>query len=149
MTIRRYVQKCSTYWTYWNVSNSFTHGKTSVKKQLANKLTLLYNISAAVLSRNLIISLGAWNTKSVSGSKWLKIIELVTCILFFLLVLFFFFFFTIMGVFSQVIDLLSLSLSISTSHPAPIISSSQRDSGSYRWVCGCWLSGRRGLHQPP
>ncbi len=34
------------------------------------------------------------------------------------------------------------------SHPAPVFSSSQRDSGSCRWVCECRLSGRRGLHQP-
>lgn len=51
----------------------------------------------------------AWNSKSVSGSKWLKIIELFTCSLP-SFSLFYYFSFTIIAVFSQVMGLLSRSL---------------------------------------
>lgn len=99
------------------------------------------------LRRN-IIQCNAWNSKSVSGSKWLKIIELVTCVLFLLLVCFVIFLSPLWQYFLMWWAYF-LSLSLSPSDQAPVFSSSQRDPGSCRWVCGCRLSGRRGLHQPP
>lgn len=138
--------------TYWKESSltlspnqCFNHRKTWMK-QLVNKLTVRYYFLTAVLSRNIIISLSAWNSKSGSGSKWLKIMKLVTCVLSSLLVCSVIFLSSLWLHFTS--DFLSLSRSISLPHPAPVFSSSQRDPGSCRWVCGCRLSGRRGLHQP-
>ncbi len=138
--------------TYWKESSltlspnqCFNHRKTWMK-QLVNKLTIHYYFLTAVLSRNIIISLSAWNLKSGSGSKLLKIMKLVTCVLFSLLVCSVIFLSSLWLHFTS--DFLSLSLSISLPHPAPVFSSSQRDPGSCRWVYGCRLSGRRGLHQP-
>ncbi len=77
--------------TYWKESSltspkqCFHHRKTWMK-QLVNKLTIRYYFLTAVLSRNIIISLSAWNSKSGSGSKLLKIIKLVTCVISSLLV---------------------------------------------------------------
>ncbi len=102
--------------TYWKESSltlspkqCFNHRKTWMK-QLVNKLTIRYYFLTAVLNRNIIISLSAWNSKSGSGSKLPKIYKIKSrSHVFFPLYLFvLLFFFHHYGYTSQVVFFLSL-----------------------------------------